>query len=423
MEEVLHNFVVCLFSALVYFPLLTGQLQLEDDLIASRSEMAKVQSNLSKEQEKVSILQHQVDELLSKHAEDVTVRDDFIKQLNIELDSKANVIVLLTQQIYRIRAKLKQELEDKTTKALICSCPHCYIHSEISESKEQQGSLTSRENKLAPLRKANCHHHSYRSPPSIHNTEDQHSLASTSSVVSENQTRHLTPTPPLCPPPTSASGWRRGIVRRASTPVRKNSSSPTDIQTRIPSHSQIGIFQDDHTHCIHRRHAQRLVRDRVGGCAGGGRGIPSQDDLQQQLSFEGGNRVTCNRYIRKDGPAVLPPIASLDAEQLEEQDPGNDGVILRSHHQDLDVLADCSILQHRHMASYTNSLSLSSAPPGSLRLLHRASRSKGQGQLSGGVVSEESPGCSAEGTLLVKENKQKVSSTAACWVKGTPALD
>lgn len=407
---------------------LAGQLQLEDDLIASRSELAKVQSSLSKEQDKVTLLHHQVDDLVSKHAEDITVRDDFIKRLNVELDSKANLIVLLTQQIYRIRAKLKQELEYKSTKALVCSCPHCYVHSKISESNEAHSALCSLEKKLAPLRKADHRHHSHQSPPSLHSTD---SLPTTSPVVSGTPARHLTPTPPPSSPPTSASGWRHGIVKRASTPMRRSLSSPTDFKN-IPSHT---LVQEDHTYHIHKRHTRQRqrIRDEGGGSISSGR-TSSQEELQQLLSlkdFEGEDRVIRTKsIIRRDGPAILPPIVTSpvpNAEQLEDTDSvaSGSGMLSHVHCQDLDMVADSPFLQHRHMASYVaKSPGLSSAPPSSFRVLHRAGRSRGQGQGSRGVVSEEEPDCrEAEGTLLVKENERKVSSSAARWAKGTPALD
>lgn len=353
-----------------------------------------MQSLLSKEKQNVSLLHHQVNDLLSKHSEDSTVRDNFIKRLNAELDSKANVIVLLTQQIYRVRIKLKQELESKATKALVCSCPHCCVHSKILESKTQQGrALCFRKNKL---RKADHHH--------LHDVEDQDSLSRTSSLVSGLQTRHFNPTPPLSPPPSSATGWWHGIVRRASTPVRRNSSSPTDSHT-ILSYSQMGMVQDDHTHHIHRtrRHTQsQSIWDSGGGV--GSRRTPSYYELQQLLRLkylEGENRVIRTKLIPRDSPAILPPIITSpvhNAEYLEEDHCGSDNgsaMLSHVHCEDLDMVADSSLLQHRHIGSY-RSPGLSSAPPSSLCVLSQAGRC--QSRVARGVVSKEAPGCGQEGT-------------------------
>ena len=412
---------ICTKNSFFFF--FAGQLQLEDDLIASRSELAKVQSYLATEQENVSLLNHQVDDLLSKYTEDITVRDNLIKQLNVELNSKANAIVLLTQQIHRVRTELKQDLESRASKSVVCSCPHCCIHSKSLESKKQQRALCLQEKK----RRKVDHRHTH-----LHDTE-QNSLASTVSAVSGILTRHFNPAPPLSPPPpSSATGWRHGIVRRASTPVRIN-SWPTDTHT-IPSCNQMGTVQDDHTHNIHRTRTQHIQSQSVRGSSYGiGRERTlSQDQLQQVLSlkyFEEENRVIHTQLVCRNSPAILPPIIASplsNAEHLEQNDSCNDSGsrrVVSSHLpcQDLDMVVDSSILQHRHPVSYKSS-ALSNASSSSLCILRRTGRCRSQ--MERGVVSKKTPGSHGpEGILLVKESGKKLSSTTTLWEKGTLALD
>ena len=361
--------------------------------------------SLSKEQQKVALLRNQVDDLLSKHSEELTVKDDLIKKFSIELDSKADLVVLLTQQIYRLRAKLKQEFENAAAQSAICSCPHCHVHSKISPearillSTPTQGNSQVR--KLAPLRKADGRHHTHSVPTSLNSQP----------TYSKLPPRNLVPTPPPSTPPLSASGRRRVLVKRASTPEIRTLSSSTDTQNDSPFNHE---SQDSYTYEITKR-TSRMPRSREGNMRTRN---PHEDETHHE-----DEKDFVTRTVYRDTPAILPPIVTPPTSDLNEEGPRNNNA---AHILEVEKLSDASLLQHHHhKASYLAKFpGLSSAPPSSLRVYHRATRSKGQGPISGVAMTEEDPETlEPEGMLLVKENDEKTSDSRARWAKGTPALD
>jgi len=364
-----------------------------------------VKLSLSKEQQRTALLQSQVDDLLSRHSEEVTHKEDVIKKLNIELDSKAELVVLLTQQIYRLRAKLKQELEKST----ICSCPHCYVHSKVSSesrnsvSTPAQASSTGK--KGVPLKKyGGAHHHHSESPPASDELLPRYPL------------RNLVPTPPPSTPPSSASGRRRTIFKMASNPeIGTLSSSKIEGRSDLLFDHDVKLPKESNAHKITRRKPktpQNLEISRVKI-----RNIHC-DNSHQLMSLKEleDAKDSPNDATNRDLQSILPPLVAPPApdfhDHLSHSNPG--------HVLDLDKTPEASLLQQQHnKASYLAKFpGLSSAPPSSLHVLHCNNRQK-----SGIVGREEEPlnlKQQHEGMLLVKETDQKPSDSRASWAKSTP---
>lgn len=333
----------------------TGQPQLEEELI---SEIAKLQSSLSKEQESCALLHHQVEHLLTKHSEEISARDDVISQLNTELDAKASVIALVTQQLCQVRAKLKQEVETRSKKPIACVCPHCFVHRKSST-----------EGKLSPLQE-------YSS-----NTGNRMELPNATLVPSPPSA-----TPPHPPPPMASR--HRIIKRRASTPIRRQSPSPRN--------SLINLSLDSSKDITLR--PPRANKD------------PSilSSDFQEFLSLKDG----VAKPVRRERHPVLPPIPSP---LQDEKAAGN--LVIHSHtsypgNQQISGASNASSSNARHRLILAKSKGLSSAPS-TLRVLHYGARSKqdsgGGGGTSGAKEEEEAQeedlAAAPEGALLlVKKN-------------------
>ena len=362
--------------------------------------------SLSNEQQRTALLQSQVDDLLSRHSEEVTQKEEVIKKLNIELDSKAELVVLLTQQIYRLRTKLKQELDS----AKICSCPHCYVHNKVSPelktlvSTPTLGSTTAR--KCAPLRKSGGTHHSLsESPPALDELPSKYPL------------RNLVPTPPPSTPPLSSSGRRRAILKMASNPEIRRTLSSAEGRSDLSANYDVKLPRETNTHKITRRKLKtpqeiKRVKIRNAHC-------DNSHLLTSLKELDIGKNSSNNFISNQDLHGVLPPLVAPPtpdcSEHLSHSNPG--------HAVDLDKIAEPSLLQQQHhKASYLAKFpGLSSAPPSSLHVLHCNNRPKGHGA---GMGSSEKDASNFKqqhgGMLLVKETDQKPSDSRPSWAKGTP---
>jgi hypothetical protein len=252
---------------------LTGQPQLEEELV---SEIAKLQSSLSKEQEKCALLHHQVEHLLSRHSEEISARDDIVSQLNTELDAKANVIALVTQQLCQVRAKLKQEVEARSKKSISCACPHCLIHRKSAPSTDR---------KLSTLREAEL-------SSGAENTRGNLHIPSPPSVIAPH-------------PPPPMPGRNRTIKRRASTPIRRQPSPPQTSLTNLSLDSST-------------ERSQRFLRPKN-----------PLSDFQQFVGLKDG----ISNPVRRETCPILPPIPTFD------EDSSTGDVLKQSHSVPVDASA------------------------------------------------------------------------------------
>ena len=362
-----------------------GSFQVEEELIST------LQSALSKEQEKVDLLQHQIEELIIKHSQDIITKDKTISQLNNELDAKANVITLLSQQLCQIRIKLKEAIEAGVKESQVCVCPHCFVH----RKSLRRNTSTSPEVQVTPLLKQK-----YKSMVSLPATESS-SISSVELMTSTGI--HAIPTPPFSPhPPTSSVSHHHSIVRRASTPRRLS----------LPSRKhQTENLSTDNTH--RQRHSTRLPGT-----------LPSE---LHQLFHPMKDEINTIR----EPPVVLPPISPYHSINTEKQDSFQDGQIAQGSLMDgggTNIASSPSTppsfgtphAQHQHLI-LAKAQGLSSAPS-TLQMLHYGTRNRQtQKQEERDRGSDE---ITPEGVLMVKENEQKGSGSAR-WgnTEWTPALD
>ena len=347
------------------------------------------------------MLQHQVDYLLAKHSEDISSRDEAIKQLNDELDTKAGAVVLLTQQLYQARVKLKQEVEERVQKSTACVCPHCYVHQKMSKS-------VSAESRLGTLHESDPLSRGY----------DRDTLSADTAVSSQWRTSPPPQsTPPISPHPPPPSATRRhSIKRRASTPIRRHSPSPKSAQSAA----------GDHTHHLSQ---QKSLRPALTAKDAG----MLSNELQQLLSLKDGSEVKLTR--RKETHPVLPPI--LSSSKLTEdcpQDIHTSSVTLDrtpSGHfvcatVPVPMATDSPQTHHHRRLILAKSKGLSSAPS-KLRVLRYSSCSRAEGEeprggaAAGGEKEEEEgeggiEASSSGGTLLmVKETDRKGTRPVGQW--------
>lgn len=395
----------CFLAWSLSFFLSSGQSQLEEELIASRSELANYKSELSKQCEKVALLQYQVEQLLTKHAEEISTQETTVGQLNIELEAKANLIALLTQQLYQTRVRLKQEME---ANAQVCACSHHCVDQKASSYSEGHNDLIGVDHTNTTL--------TVQSLPTSRPTPK-----------GKQKQPFLTPPPTYSPhpPSTSLAGQSHHIIkRRASTPIRRHLTTPP-ARTSLPSSSSDQI-ERRHIHPLRPAHTTKDPQI-----------LPSE--LQQLL--------TLKEFAPRDAPPVLPPISSTskkDTDQIsiqdqsalgDSQDHSIVGIEYSHAHHNLSSSspssssgAGSSSFHHRRLV-LAKSQGLCSAPS-TLRVLRYNTRTRqAQDQIVGGgamameeevgeeeveVAVEGKEGSAAEGTLLVKENEQTGSGPTLC---------
>lgn len=339
------------------------------------------------------LLKHQVDDLLTRHSEEVSARDDMISQLNAELDAKASIIALLTQQLCQVRAKLKQELEARSKQSIVCACPHCFVHRKA---------IPSTEGRLSPLQEADH---------SMDGTE----LSATGKLLIPSPPSATLSVSPHPPPPMA--GRKRLIKRRASTPIRRQSPSPRNSLTNLSLDSSKDIAQKT-------LRPARVARD------------PSllSTELQELLSLKDDSA----KPVRRDTHPVLPPIPSPHAvtDNMIQDNMVTDNYshvhrfypgpgIGSSQQLPVQGVTDgtSSINAHRRLI-LTKSKGLSSAPS-ALRVLHYGARNRSDAGAGGGAEErgkgeEEQTTVAQEGTLLlVKENNPGRGPPQCTGTEGT----
>ena len=233
-------------------------MHLEESLTNSKAEILKLRSALTSSEDKIHLLDHQLEELDTKFSEELQIRDESLNKQNSELDSKANTIATLTQQLYNTKVRLRNELQAKTTAATasshavssgVCVCPHCHVHRKskpaitgdryyalggdggvvpvgLGADYQMSPSIATSRSRVSRIQRR--HFRNSSSPVS----QDVRNLSQSESEdgyfsPSKTGTRMLPATPSLTPrpPPTSAASPAPSMIRRASNPMRKQSPS------------------------------------------------------------------------------------------------------------------------------------------------------------------------------------------------------
>lgn len=386
--------------------------QLEEDLTSSKAEILKLSSQLSSNQDKLMLYEHQLQDVTSKFTEEIKIKDEKLTRQNADLEAKSNTVASLTQQLYNTRLRLRNEMETnaRIASGAVCKCPHCHLHVQVhgnhhvgnsdehfhsqlhlpkdtnvsDVSIESEPTKTVRSSQIERRRKRTV---SSPVPDSVSSIVDQAGLESETSTGS----RRL-PTPPILPRPPSNSS-----VRRASIPVRRQlpfTSSLTKEQTTSMT-SLPGGYQDS---SVEQR---TLDPVRVYKC-----GTVPPDIRHLLRSREGDVRI-----VSKPAPPVLPPIQSYDGTEWMS----NTNIQHSEDSQSSTGLeyASCSELptripprRHRHFI-LAQAQGLSSAPS-TMRVLRYNPHGleSGREDMEGmreeerELIGEES---AAEGTLLVRE--------------------
>ncbi len=338
-------------------------------------EITRLKASLSRKQEDVDLIQHQLDQLLSKHAEDINLRDQTISQLNCDLEAKACMIAFLTQQLHQTRTRLKKDSSS-------CVCLDC----KALRQKAEQQTMPLREPKLGSKDQQNM------TTSLVDLDSDPSSLSMLSTEAKKSAS--LSPFSPR--PPSSSDGPNHRFVRRASTPMRRHSSSPRSLSDG----------NMDHTHHIHYRRPLKPA------CA-------SRDpkvlpfELQQLLD----SKEEATKLILRDSPRVLPPISSNQRILEEAYNPLSSMSDIDNVPQGYSPNIPSSRSKPRRLIM-AQSQGLSSAPS-TLRVLTYTTRTRQATQDLRQGVSDE--GATVEGTLLVKESEEGGGGRST--TEWTPALD
>ena len=247
---------------------------MEESLTTSKAEILKLRSTLTSSEDKIHLLDHQLEELNTKFCEEVQTRDEKLSKQSSELDSKANTIATLTQQLYNTKVRLRNELQAKidtktstvtavsshAASGAACVCPHCHLHrkkpavtgdryyalgeggvkvpTDYQVTPIATGGTSSR-SRISRIQRRHFRNSSSPVSQDVRNlshhseSEDSYYYHSPSKIG----TFKRLPTPPLTPrpPPTSAASPAPSMIRRASNPIRKQSPSPRSSRDQISS--------------------------------------------------------------------------------------------------------------------------------------------------------------------------------------------
>ena len=241
---------------------------LEESLTNSKAEILKLRSALTSSEDKIHLLDHQLEELDTKFSEEVQIRDEQLSKQGSELESKANTIAMLTQQLYNTQVRLRNELQlqaknvntttatsSPATSSAVCVCPHCHVHRKkpavtgdrycaLSEGivpvdyQMSTGTATgtSSRSRISRIQRRHFRNSSSPAAQDVRNLSEPEDNNYYSPSKTATGTKRL-PTPPLTPrpPPTTAAFPAPSMIRRASNPIRKQSPSPRSSRGQASS--------------------------------------------------------------------------------------------------------------------------------------------------------------------------------------------
>ena len=402
---------------------------MEESLTNSKAEILKFRSALSKCEDKVNLLDHQLEDVTTKFSEEVRLRDESLTNQSSELESKANTIAMLTQQLYNTKIRLRNEIQAKTaltashaTSNTMCVCPHCHVHRKqaivtgstgdvhyviheagggVVEQVPSPSTVTrSRISRIQRRHFRNSSSPAAQEVGSLYDSEGQN-------MPNKTGTHQRLPTPPLTPrPPSTTSQAPPTMIRRASKTVRKQSPSPrsskghievgggsSKIVSHVPSLTEIDTSNDGGGGVESCSAAsisnEKKILDPVQTHRQGVMPDELRELLQSRGSESGGMQIISSK------PAPLPPIAGEDtASRLKGHPPPH---------------------QHRHFI-LAKAQGLSSAPS-TVRVLRYPPPSRQgeegvatRGLLEPGEIKDDNR-VTMEGTLLVKETTDRNDST------------
>ena len=317
---------------------------MEESLTNSKAEILKLRSALTSSEDKIHLLDHQLEELNTKFSEEVQIRDEKLSKQSNELESKANTIAMLTQQLYNTKVRLRNELQTKnvnTTTAsshaasgAVCVCPHCHVHRKkqavtgdryyaLSEGVVPVDQLSaSSRSRVSRIQRRHFRNSSSPTSQDVRNLSQSESEDGYHSP-SKSATKRL-PTPPLTPrpPPTAAASTAPSMIRRASNPIRKQSPSPRSSRGQVNSGSMSTVTSRTSVATLTDESAQSSTSLSTTSVSNEGKvldpvqvyrqGVVPQELRELLQSRESGDLGEQLQQLLISKPAPLPPIISDD---------------------------------------------------------------------------------------------------------------
>lgn len=396
---------------------------LEADLVQSKAEVLTLRSTVARQEEAISLLQHQSEESGRTFGRELKERDERVSVLLKEIEDKSDAVATLTQQLHRSHVLLKRALDGQDGSSLSTAAQpdDRTLHHTTNRTRRIQRTVSnpSSENvKLCSNLGAIDTLPTSRPSPPPSSSEGSRLSLSASSITqrlppSPSDVTHplLSPTPLTPrPPSTSPSG---GSVRRASNPLRKcvqpHSSPPLSGSLIMPTHATMppsDTYADPTT-----VPAQQL---KLGPVQSRKRSNPPPD-VASILQNQGKE----TQVIGKPPPPVLPPIRLDEISQPlppSQSDPNLSQKGSTLEGEDGTTLAhDCTIIVgtrvhlpqgHRHIILAKSPGGVGSSPS-TLRVMQYGGAAAVGEDPSQGAGEE-----TAEGTLMVKEN---VSRKDQAW--------
>ena len=217
----------------------------------------KLRSALTSSEDKINLLDHQLEEVSAKFSEEVRTRDESLCKQNSELESKANTIAMLTQQLYNTKIRLRNEIQAKNvnttstshpTSSAVCMCPHCHVHrkkpsvtgeryyalNERVVDYQMPATSTSSRSRISRIQRRHFRNSSSPVAQDVSHLCDSDDL---NCLPNKTSTTKRLPTPPLTPRPPPTTSPAPSMIRRASNPLRKQSPSPRSSKGQVSSGS------------------------------------------------------------------------------------------------------------------------------------------------------------------------------------------
>ena len=386
---------------------------LEAELHQSKAEVLALRSTVARQEETISLLQHQSEESGRVFSRELKERDDRVSMLLKEIEDKSDAVATLTQQLHRSRVQLRRDLDGQvgTPSSNAAQPDDRTLPRSTNRPRRIQRTVSNPSSENVKLRSNLDAVASGPSPPPSSSEGSRPSL-SASSITQRLPSPSDVTRPLLSPRPPSTSPCG-GSVRRASNPLRKSvqphSSPPLSGSLMMPTHATpppSETYADPAA-----APAQQL---KLGPVQSRKRSNPPPD-VASILQNQGKEM----QVLGKPPPLVLPPIRLDEIPPplpLSQSDPslsqkgnapeGEDGTTL-TH--------DCTIIVgtrvhlpqgHRHIILAKSQGGVGSSPS-TLRVMQYGGAAAVGEDPSQGTGEE-----TTEGTLMVKEN---VSRKDQAW--------
>ena len=315
---------------------------MEESLTNSKAEILKLRSALTSTGDQVHLLNHQLEELDVKFSEEVRIRDEKLNKQSSDLESKANTVAMLTQQLYNTKVRLRNELQAQsvngsasshTTSSTVCVCPHCHFHkrSPAHVTDERcalvEGGVpaaTGANNNWSRISRIQRRHFRNSSSPVAQDVRNFSEFSDDNLFSKQRTSGRRLPTPPLTPrPPPTAAYRASSMIRRASNPIRKQSPSPWSSRGQLSSDSSSSVTPCASISSLTDESAQSSDSVSTTSVSNGGRVLDPvqvfrQGVLPQELSEllksheSGGDLREQPQQLVISKPDPLPPIPSDD---------------------------------------------------------------------------------------------------------------